>query len=76
MGPSKTGVNRLSGKQCSIAGEYIIVETAHREKKIAVLTLDRAVGGTFESAGDRATQIAQCYFVAGKLLGKFIARAD
>ncbi|MFT3910937.1 MAG: hypothetical protein QM737_16075 [Ferruginibacter sp.] len=76
MGPNPTGVNRSSGRQVSIDGEVIIVETANRNNKIALLSVENEKGGTFESRYDPGTQIAQCYFNAGKDLGRLISKAD
>lgn len=52
-----------------------IVETANREKKVASLTVDKALGRTFGGFDfDTGLRISEAYADAGKALGKYIRK--
>ena len=69
-----TGTGMIGGrKNASIDAEVWIVETADKTKKIAVLTVDNAPGGTFGGYDfDSGTRISESYAVSGKKLAKYI----
>lgn len=60
-------------KNAEIDAEVWIVETANRDKKIAVLTVDNAPGGVWGGYDyDTGTRIAESYAISGKKLAKYI----
>ena len=60
-------------KSAEIDAEVWIVETADRSKKIAVLTIENAPGGTWGGYDyDTGTRIAESYAISGKKLAKYI----
>jgi len=60
-------------KNASLDAEVWIVETADKTKKIAVITIDNAPGGTWGGYDyDTGTRIAESYAISGKKLGKYI----
>lgn len=60
-------------KNAEIDAEVWIVETANKSKKIAVLTVDNAPGGTWGGYDyDTGTRIAESYAKAAKSLCKYI----
>ena len=60
-------------KNAEIDAEVWIVETADRSKKIAVITIENAPGGTWGGYDyDTGTRIAESYAISGKKLAKYI----
>lgn len=60
-------------KNAEIDAEVWIVETADRSKKIAVITIENAPGGTWGGYDyDTGTRIAESYAMSGKKLAKYI----
>lgn len=60
-------------KNAEINGEVWIVETANKNKVIAKISLERALGRTFGGYDfDTGLRISEAYADAGKALGKFI----
>ncbi|MEO6541988.1 MAG: hypothetical protein ABIN74_13380 [Ferruginibacter sp.] len=60
-------------KNASVDAEVWIVETANRNNKIAVITVDNAPGGTWGGYDyDTGTRIAESYAISGKKLAKYI----
>ena len=60
-------------KNASVDAEVWIVETADKTKKIAVLSVDNAPGGTWGGYDyDTGTRIAESYAIAGKKLAKYL----
>ena len=60
-------------KNAEIDAEAWIVETADRSKRIAVITIENAPGGTFGGYDyDTGTRIAESYAISGKKLAKHI----
>ena len=60
-------------KNASVDAELWIVETADKTKKVAVITVDNAPGGTWGGFDyDTGTRIAEAYASAGKKLGKYV----
>jgi hypothetical protein len=63
----------ITRKNAKIDGDILIVETANRDKVLAKLTLDDALGRTFGGGDfDTGTRIAEAYADAGKAIGKKI----
>lgn len=60
-------------KNAEIDAEVWIVETNNRDKKLAVMTVENAPGGTWGGYDyDTGTRIAESYAISGKKLAKFI----
>lgn len=60
-------------KNAEIDAEVWIVETANRNNKIAVITVDNAPGGVWGGYDyDTGTRIAESYAISGKKLAKYI----
>jgi hypothetical protein len=60
-------------KNASLDAEVWIVETADKSKKIAVITIDNAPGGTWGGYDyDTGTRIAESYAISGKKLARYI----
>jgi hypothetical protein len=60
-------------KSAEVDAEVWIVETANRNNKIAVITIDNSPGGTWGGYDyDTGTRIAESYAMAGKKLAKYI----
>lgn len=60
-------------KNAEIDAEVWIVETANRDKKIAVITIENAPGGVWGGYDyDTGTRIAESYAMSGKKLAKYI----
>jgi hypothetical protein len=60
-------------KSASIDAEVWIVETANRNNKIAVITVENAPGGVWTSNDyDAGTRISESYAISAKKLSKYI----
>jgi len=60
-------------KNAEIDAEVWIVETADRSKRVAILTVENAPGGTWGGYDyDTGTRIAESYAISGKRLAKYI----
>jgi hypothetical protein len=75
MGPNPTGMNDKQGKQVSVDGEIIIVETVNRNNKIAIISVEDAKGGAFGGGTyDTCYQLAEAYAKTGKRVAKLITK--
>jgi hypothetical protein len=60
-------------KNASVDAEAWIVETANKTKKLAVITVDNAPGGTWGGYDyDTGTRISESYAISGKKLAKYL----
>ncbi len=65
----------VSRHNAEINGEAMIVETAHPDKVLATVSVEKAPGRTFGGDDyDSGTRIAESYADAGKYLAKFIMK--
>ena len=62
-------------KNAKIDADVVIVETANKNKVIATISVDNALGRTFGGYDfDTGLRIAEAYADAGKALGKYVKR--
>jgi len=65
----------VSRHNAEISGEAMIVETAHPDKVLATISIEKAPGRTFGGEDyDAGIRIAESYADAGKYLAKFIMK--
>ena len=65
----------ISRKNAEIDGEVWIVETANKQKPIAKISVQNALGRTFWGSDyDTGVRLAECYADAGKAVGSFIKK--
>ena len=65
----------ISKQNAGVDGSVTIVETANREKKLAVLSVQRAEDSKWRGAAfDAASRIGDAYYLDGQKVGKFIEK--
>lgn len=65
----------ISKRNAGIDGTVTIVETANREKKLIVLSVERPGENKWRGAAfDAASRIADAYYLTGQKIGKFVAK--
>ena len=63
----------VSKRNAGIDGTVTIVETANRDKKLVVLSVERPEENKFRGAAfDAGSRIADAYYLSGQKVGKFI----
>ena len=67
----------ISKKNAGVDGNVTIVETAKRDKKLAILYVERAPDSKWRGAAfDAGSRIADAYYLNGQKVGKFIVKAN
>jgi hypothetical protein len=65
----------VSKRNAGIDGTVTIVETANRDKKLIVLSVERPGENMFRGAAfDAGSRIADAYYLSGQKVGKFILK--
>lgn len=65
----------ITRKNAEIDGEVWIVETANKQKPIAKISVQNALGRSFWGSDyDTGVRLAECYADAGKAVGSFIKK--
>ncbi len=65
----------ISKRNAGIDGTVTIVETANKEKKLVVLSVERPGENKFRGAAfDAGSRIADAYYLSGQKVGKFIKK--
>jgi len=65
----------VSKRNAGIDGTVTIVETANRDKKLIILSVERPGENMFRGAAfDAASRIADAYYLSGQKVGKFISK--
>ncbi|HKC35774.1 MAG TPA: hypothetical protein VKB95_06915, partial [Chitinophagaceae bacterium] len=65
----------ISKQNAGVDGNVTLVETASRDKKLAVLFVQRAEDSKWRGAAfDAASRIADAYYLDGQKVGKFIEK--
>jgi hypothetical protein len=65
----------VSKRNAGIDGTVTIVETANRDKKLIVLSVERPGENMFRGAAfDAGSRIADAYYLSGQKVGKFIKK--
>lgn len=65
----------VSKRNAGVDGNVWIVETAHKDKKLAVLLVERPGENMWRGAAfDAGSRIADAYFLDGQKVGKFIKK--
>jgi hypothetical protein len=65
----------VSKRNAGIDGSVTIVETAKREKKLIVLSVEKPGENMFRGAAfDAGSRIADAYYLSGQKIGKFILK--